>query len=180
MTTLLKRISFASRPSNHMDRHLHALTWPTSMPGIASWGSAVATRRMLSSAFETNIGYARLAFNVGAEDHMALRCRVFDTPTGRAFLASCPLTIERLSTFGDEVYGALAVTLPPTAPQSYVPPGGLAYSERGQFLCVFYGQTPAWPVTYFAQIEVGHEVMQGGSWRELTVAMEDPLAMESY
>jgi hypothetical protein len=47
-------------------------------------------------------------------------------------------------------------------------------------LCIFFGQRPAWPVDYFGQIEVGHEELRGGAWRELAVTLEDPLAMESY
>lgn len=58
--------------------------------------------------------------------------------------------------------------------------GGLAYSAQGNYLCVFFGQAPAWPVDYFAQIEVGYEALNGGNWRDLSVSMEDPLAMESY
>ena len=53
----------------------------------------------------TNIGLVRLAFNVGSRDTLALRARIFDTPTGHAFLASCPQHISRLAVFGNEVYG---------------------------------------------------------------------------
>ena len=136
-------------------------------------------RRLTSSAAETNIGYLRLSFNNGADDHLALRARVFNTPTGSAFLASCPQTLNSLMTYGDEVYGTIGA-LPISKPQAKVPSGGLAYSEQGKFLCVFFGQTPAWPVHYFAQIEVGWEYLPGGRWRTLAVTKEDPLAMESF
>ena len=139
----------------------------------------LGVRHCASSAM-TNIGYLRLAFNVGASDNLALRARVFNTPTGHAFLESCPHTLGNLSSWGDEVYGALPVTLPSTQPQSRIPPGGLAYSDQGQYLCIFFGQAPAWPVTYFAQVEVGYEHLNGGQWRDLSVSKEDPLAMESY
>ena len=122
----------------------------------------------------------RLAFNVGAGDFIPLRARIFDTPTGRAFKESCPHTLPSLQAYGDEVYGAWKVALPSTRPQPKIPPGGLAYSALGNYLCVFYGQAPAWPVDYFAQIEVGWEALQGGRWRDLHVSLEDPLAMESY
>jgi len=28
----------------------------------------------------------------------------------------------------------------------------LAYTNKGNYLCVFYGQTPAWPVEFIGQI----------------------------
>ena len=55
----------------------------------------------------TNIGLVRLAFNVGSRDTLALRARIFDTPTGHAFLASCPQHISRLGVFGNEVWVAI-------------------------------------------------------------------------
>ena len=128
----------------------------------------------------SNIGFIRLALNVGSTDHIALRARVFDSPTSRAFLESCPHDVGRLSAYGDEVYGQLRHVLPMTRPQPRIPAGGLAYSSQGNYLCLFFGQTPAWPVDYIAQVEVGYEHLQGGSWRSLVVTREDPLAMESY
>ena len=89
-------------------------------------------------------------------------CRVFNTPTGLAFLESAPHTLLSLSKYGDEVYGSLRTSLPTTSPQPKIPFGGLAYSEQGQYLCIFYGQTPAWPVEYFAQIEMGYEMLGNG------------------
>ncbi|MFC1862725.1 cyclophilin-like family protein [Thermodesulfobacteriota bacterium] len=29
-----------------------------------------------------------------------------------------------------------------------IPPGGIAYTNNGNFLCIFFGQTPAWSVEY--------------------------------
>jgi hypothetical protein len=43
---------------------------------------------------------------------------------------------------------------------STIPPGGIAYSRRGSYLCVFFGQDPAWPVDHVGQIE-------GDGWRQL-------------
>lgn len=164
-------------------------------PAVAlrSLGAASANqlrRRSLSSFHQTNIGYARLVFGdpgVFSTTEVPLRCRIFDTPTGQAFKASLlegdqrvPFTIPSLSAYGNEVYGAWKCPLATGKQQPTIPPGGLAYSEQGNYLCVFYGQTPAWPVDYFAQIEVGFEALQGGQWRSLQVALEDPLAMESY
>ena len=137
-------------------------------------------RRLGTAVNQTNIGYCRLAFNVGAGDQLPLRARLFDTPTGHAFKASLPYAIPSLQAYGEEVYGAWNVTLPSTKPQPMIPPGGLAYSAQGNYICVFFGQAPAWPVDYFAQIEVGWEALRGGRWTDLHASLEDPLAMESY
>jgi hypothetical protein len=32
-------------------------------------------------------------------------------------------------------------------------PGGIAYSSTGNYLCIFFGQDPAWPVEYIGKIE---------------------------
>ena len=136
--------------------------------------------RLFCSVPNTNIGYCRLAFNARTAAELPLRARIFDSPAGRAFKESCPHTIPSLQVFGNEVYGSLKCALPMTKPLSIIPPGGLAYSHQGQYLCVFFGQAPAWPVEYFAQIEVGWEALQGGHWKNLDASLEDPLAMSSY
>ena len=138
------------------------------------------SHRSLSTVQQSNIGYVRLVFNCGADDHLALRARVFDTPTSRAFIDGCPHQIPSLHAYGDEVYGSLRHALPQHKAQPIIPPGGIAYSAQGQYLCIFFGQRPAWAVDYIAQIEVGYEYLQGRKWRDLVVTREDPLAMESY
>ena len=118
-------------------------------------------------------GTVRLAFNVGAGDNLVLRATVFDTPTGHAFLKSCPHVIDRLQSYGAEVYGPTSTSLPsnPARWQPKIPPGGLAYSEQGSYLCVFYGQLPAWPVDYIGQID-NWEGLKKGTWRDLSVTRE--------
>ena len=145
-------------------------------------GARLVARRHLATipVPESNIGYVRLVFNAGNAHEQVLRARVFDTPTGHAFLGACPHVLPSLQSYGEEVYGSLRVTLPSSQPQSLIPPGGLAYSSQGQYLCVFFGQAPAWPVDYIAQIEVGYEYLRGSTWRDMYVSKEDPLAMESY
>ena len=56
-----------------------------------------------------------------------------------------------------------------TRRQPQIPPGGLAYSLQGSYLCVFFGQTPAWPVDYFGQIDEGWDVLRNASWQSLSV-----------
>ena len=126
----------------------------------------------------TNIGYLRLAFNGG---NLALRARVFDTATGRAFMESCPHTLDTLQSQGDDaIHGSLRMALPALNSQHSVPPGGLVYSPQRQHLCICFGQMLAFPGDYFAQIEVGYEYLCGSHWKNMTVTKEDPLAMESY
>lgn len=138
------------------------------------------SRRLLSTIPGTNIGHLRLSFNASRSSNLVLRARVFDNPTGRSFLESLPGSTIQLQSFGNEVYGPWHTALQTHKPQPSIPPGGLAYSDQGNYLCVFFGQAPAWPVSYFAQIEVGFENLQGGTWNDLAVTQEDPLAMESY
>ena len=169
----LRRLS-ASAQTARARSQLHSLG---SRSHILRFSTVAATKTDPST---TNIGYARLAFNIGYEDNIVFRARVFDTAAGRGFLASLPHAIGSLQSYGEEVYGPWNVALPCATPVPYIPPGGLAFSEQGQFLCIFFGQAPAWPVEYFAQIEVGHEQLQGGRWLDVAVTKEDPLAMESY
>ena len=152
---------------------------PTTAP-FRRLSPALLNARRFCTVTQTNIGYVRLAFNPGTESELPLRARIFDSPVGHAFKASCPHTISSLQAYGNEAYGPWKVALPSSKPQALIPPGGLAYSAQGNYLCVFYGQTPAWPVEYFAQIEVGWESLQGGHWKNLQVSLEDPLAMDSY
>jgi hypothetical protein len=100
-----------------------------------------------------------------------LRARVFDSLTGRAFLESCPHHGISLSHHGAEVYGPIEAVLPVTRPQPLIPPGGLAYSHAGGFLCVFFGQDPAWDVDYIGQIDEGWEELRFTSWTSLSVAL---------
>ena len=128
-------------------------------------------RRSLCTSRGT-AGFVRLGFTpstiFGVGEPTFLTARVFDTPPGVAFIKSCPHRSIRLSTFGAEVYGPLAVSLPEHKPQPLIPPGGLAFSQQGQFLCVFYGQDPAWPVDYIGQIDDEWEKLRDGSWTELS------------
>ena len=73
-----------------------------------------------------------------------------------------------LQTYGAEVYGPLKTKLPSFRVQPMIPPGGLAYSENGNFLCVFWGQAPAWPVDYLGQIDEW-EALRESAWTELRV-----------
>ena len=49
----------------------------------------------------------------------------------------------RVSTWGDELYGAIPVDLPVENPQEVVEAGDLAFWPPGHAFCIFFGPTPA-------------------------------------
>ena len=53
-----------------------------------------------------------------------------------------PLDV-RMQTWGDELYGAVPLTLPLESPQEVVDVGDLAFWPPGHALCIFFGPTPA-------------------------------------
>ena len=88
-----------------------------------------------------------------------LVARLFDTPLAGEFLKALPRTAE-LTRWGRELYGPFGAELFDEKPVSSIPPGGIAYSKRGSYVCLFFGQTPAWPVNHIGTIE-------GDSWKRL-------------
>lgn len=97
-----------------------------------------------------------ITFDFGS---LTLRAKLFDTPIALRLYDQLPNTIS-LQKWGDEVYGSIGEDLGEDNPISEIPPGGICYTNSGNYLCVFYGQTPAWPVEYIGQIE-------GTSWEQL-------------
>ncbi|MFP4445509.1 MAG: cyclophilin-like fold protein [Desulfosudaceae bacterium] len=81
----------------------------------------------------------------------SLPADLFDTPLAAAFAAGLPYTVP-LTQWGGELYGPIGTDLAENEPVSDIPAGGLAYTGRGNLFCVFFGQTPAWPVEYIGQI----------------------------
>nr|WP_319394161.1 cyclophilin-like family protein [uncultured Desulfobacter sp.] len=51
-----------------------------------------------------------------------------------------------------------SVSLREAKPVPAIPPGGIAYTNNGDYVCIFFGPTPAWPVEYIGQID-------GGTWK---------------
>jgi hypothetical protein len=89
-----------------------------------------------------------------------LTAELFDLPVCDALVKILPATVE-LAAWGGELYGTLPLScdekgkLVPT-----IPPGGIAYSYQGSYLCIFFGQKPAWPVEHIGNIE-------GNEWGKL-------------
>ncbi len=86
---------------------------------------------------------------------------LFDSPLAKKFHESLPRTVN-LTRWGQELYGPLGAELFDEKPVSSIPPGGIAYSKRGSYVCIFFGQTPAWPVNHIGSID-------GDCWKELDV-----------
>lgn len=77
--------------------------------------------------------------------------RLFDTEIGRRLYERLPLRVS-LQTWGNESYGSIGYDLGEEIPVPDIPPGGIAYTNHGNYLCFFYGQRPAWPVEHIGEI----------------------------
>ena len=113
-----------------------------------------------------------LEFNSGDES-FELMAKLFDTPVADSLYASLPQNIS-LTHWGQEMYGSVQGTHGSYQPVSVVPRGGLAYTKQGSYFCVFYGQTPAWPVEHVGQLlDSDLSVFDGGLLRTLSVRKAD-------
>ena len=82
-----------------------------------------------------------------------LRCEgeLFESAIAKRFGDILPVSVE-LTRWGDELYGPTGHDLGTENPVPEIPAGGIAYSQRGGYVCVFFGQTPAWPVDHIGRI----------------------------
>lgn len=88
-----------------------------------------------------------------------LYAELFNSKVSARFFENLPYSIH-LQKWGDELYGSIGIDLGEENPVSDIPPGGIAYTNNGNYLCIFFGQAPAWPVEYIGQIS-------GDSWKIL-------------
>lgn len=95
----------------------------------------------------------------------SLPAELFDNPVAERLRGVLPCTID-LTWWGAKAYGPVGHDLGGHAPQAVIPAGGIAYTNRGTYLCLFFGQTPAWPVEHVGQI-------CGDAWQR--VLAEHPL-----
>jgi len=89
----------------------------------------------------------------------SLTAAIFENKIGDSFLKNAPYELSLIS-WGNEVYGSIGIDLGVESPQPTIKEGGLAYTNQGNYLCIFFGQTPAWPVEYIGQIT-------GDEWKRL-------------
>ncbi|HOO70746.1 MAG TPA: cyclophilin-like fold protein [Spirochaetota bacterium] len=80
---------------------------------------------------------------------------LFTTEPAAVLYRNLPRSII-LEKWGNELYGPLGIELYPEgyrpALVADIPPGGIAYSKKGNYLCIFFGQKPAWKVEHIGSI----------------------------
>lgn len=90
---------------------------------------------------------------------MVLEADMFDSVVADEFVHNLPCTIP-LQKWGDELYGPIGIDLGEETLVPAIPPGGIAYTNNGNYVCIFWGQTPAWPVEHIGQV-------RGDTWKKL-------------
>ena len=85
-----------------------------------------------------------------------LEAELFDTKIAGKFAEHLPYQVS-LTHWGNELYGSIenvlgGKNLGEENPVPVIPPGGIAYTNQGNYVCIFFGQRPAWAVDYIGQI----------------------------
>ncbi len=88
-----------------------------------------------------------------------LNADLFNTKIADNFYNNLPYNIE-LTFWGNEAYCSIDIDLGEENPVPDIPAGGLAYTNQGNYFCIFFGQKPAWDVEYIGKIE-------GDAWKKL-------------
>jgi hypothetical protein len=100
-----------------------------------------------------------------------LHAELFELPVCEAIINILPATVD-LTAWGGELYGTLELAdVKKGKLADKIPAGGIAYSYRGAYLCIFFGQTPAWPVEHIGNIE-------GNEWERLKDARVDKVTIK--
>ena len=81
-----------------------------------------------------------------------LDAELLDNDVANRFLRGLPCEIE-LEQWGGELYGPLSFDCGTENAVPEIPAGGIAYSKKGRYLCLFFGQTPAWPVDHIGMMK---------------------------
>ncbi len=84
-------------------------------------------------------------------DNFSIEADLYDGVFRDALLKKLPLTIP-LTAWGEEVYGPVPFTAGDSNLVEVISPGGIAYTSRGNYFCIFFGQNPAWPVEEVGRI----------------------------
>lgn len=91
-----------------------------------------------------------------------IEAELFDSPIALRFAEHLSCTVS-LQQWGNELYGSIGMDLGEGNPVPKIPPGGIAYTNNGNYLCLIFGQQTAWPVDYIG-------LMDGDGWKQLTPA----------
>ncbi len=81
-----------------------------------------------------------------------LEAGLFDTEIAGRFAKHLPYRVK-LVQWGNELYGSIGRDLGEENPVEDIEPGGIAYTRQGNYVCVFFGQRPAWAVEHIGNIE---------------------------
>ena len=92
-------------------------------------------------------------------DDFTLTAELFDINTSNTLLKILPCEID-LIRWGDELYGPVNIDEKEESLTPVIPDGGIAYTRKGNYLCIFFGQAPAWPVEH-----IGNNA--GDEWKML-------------
>jgi len=105
---------------------------------------------------------------------VVLDAELFDSKIASGFLENLPYSVS-LTQWGNELYGSIGINLGDDSPVPDIPAGGIAYTNRGNYICVFFGQTPAWPVEYIGQIEgdVWTKLLENPSCDSVTIKLKE-------
>ena len=80
-----------------------------------------------------------------------LDAELFDTAVAKRFAQHLPYNVYLIQ-WGNELYGPIGRGLGWEHPVETIPPGGIAYTDKGNYVCIFFGQKPAWAVEYIGHI----------------------------
>ena len=80
-----------------------------------------------------------------------LDAELFDSVAAKKFAEHLPYNVN-LVQWGNELYGSIKRNLGEEKLFGEIPPGGIAYTGNGNYVCIFFGQTPAWAVEYIGQV----------------------------
>jgi hypothetical protein len=86
-----------------------------------------------------------------------IEAELFDTMVARKFSTHLPVHVY-LTVWGTELYGPFGFSIESEAPIPEIPDGGLAYTNNGDYFCIFFGQRPAWPVEYIGRMKGALEI----------------------
>lgn len=106
---------------------------------------------------------------------LMLAADLFNSRIAENFAANLPYKVN-LEKWGRELYGSIGIDLGEEKPVPDIPPGGIAYTRKGNYVCIFFGQRPAWDVEYIGQIhnDEWKKLMGEASLDSVTIRLRTP------
>jgi len=97
-----------------------------------------------------------------------LDAELFDNDVAGRLWEELPVAID-LERWGGELYGSVKFDCGTENAVPEIPEGGIAYSRKGRYLCLFFGQTPAWPVDHIGTMK-GWKRLETETLKKLTIS----------